>query len=135
MNEIALDTNVLIYSHDSSDLRKQAIARTLIDLTPSISTQVISEYINVLRRKMAIPKDELLELCIINFEDCKIHQVEISTLKIAKRLIQQHNFQVFDSIIVASAVEAKCEILYTEDMRHGLLIDGFMKILNPFLVT
>jgi len=133
MNRIALDTNILIYSHDKIDMRKQDIARTLLDLSPVISTQVVSEYINVLRRKIVIPKDELIDLCIKNLEDCIIHQVTLFTLKTAKYFVKCYDLQIFDSIIVASAVEANCEILYSEDMHHGLVIEGRLKILNPFL--
>jgi len=133
MNKIALDTNILIYSHDKSNLHKQDIARSLLELYPVISTQTISEYINVLKRKITIPKDELIDLCMANLDDCIIHPVSISTLKTAKYIIQNYDLQIFDSIIVASAVEANCEILYSEDMNHGLEIYGQLKILNPFL--
>jgi len=133
MTKIALDTNILIYSHDKADLRKQDIARTLLDLCPVISTQVVSEYFNVLKRKIVIPKHELIDLCTENLNDCTIHPVRISTLKIAKRLVQCYNLQIFDSIIVASAIEANCEILYSEDMHNGLLVENQMKIINPFI--
>ena len=133
MTKIALDTNILIYSHDKTDMRKQNIARTLLGLTPSISTQTISEYINVLRQKTKIPKEELIDLCMENLNDCHIHAVNIATLKIAKQIIQRYELQIFDSIIVASALEANCEILYSEDMHHELEINRYLKILNPFL--
>ena len=135
MNRFALDTNILIYSHEKTDIRKQNISRTLLDMSPVISTQVVSEYINVLRRKITIPKDELIDLCIGNLDDCIIHQVNIYTLRKAKYIIQKYSLQIFDSIIVASAIEANCDILYSEDkdMYHSLLIDGRLKILNPFL--
>jgi predicted nucleic acid-binding protein len=133
MTKISLDTNILIYSHDKNDLHKQDIARTLLDLDPVISTQTVSEYFNVLKRKIAIPKYELIDLCMENLNDCIIHPVDISTLKIAKHIIQRYDLQIFDGIIVASAIEANCEILYSEDMQHGLLVEKRMKIINPFI--
>ena len=133
MTKIALDTNILVYSHDKTDLRKQDIARTLLDLFPVISTQTVSEYLNVLKRITAIPKEELIDLCTENLNDCIIQPVNISTLKIAKHIIQCYDLQIFDSIIVASAIEANCEILYSEDMHHGLLIENRMEIINPFI--
>jgi predicted nucleic acid-binding protein len=48
MNKIALDTNILIYCHDTTNATKRNIALDKLDLCPVISTQVISEYINVL---------------------------------------------------------------------------------------
>ena len=38
-----------------------------------------------------------------------------------------------DSIVVASALEAGCDRLYTEDMQHGLIVENQLKIVNPFL--
>jgi predicted nucleic acid-binding protein len=133
ITKFAIDTNILVYSHDNENEYKQDVARSLIVQTPIVSAQVISEYINVLRRIIPYSKENLLHLCTRTIEDCIIHPVNISTLRIAKHIIRCYDLQIFDSIIVASAVEANCEILYSEDMHHGLEIDGRLKILNPFL--
>jgi predicted nucleic acid-binding protein len=131
--KFALDTNILIYSHDKEDLFKQNIARNLIVQTPVISTQIISEYMNVLRRIMPLPKKDLLNLCIQTLENCIVHPVGISTMKMAQQIMQRYDLQIFDSIIVAAAIESDCEILYSEDMQHNLKVNGFLKIVNPFL--
>ena len=133
MTKIAIDTNILIYGHDKSCEHKQDIARTLIVKSPVVSTQVVSEYINVLRRIMPFPKENLLELCFQTLENCIIKPVDISTLKQAKHIIHHYDLQIFDSIIVASAIESGCEILFPEDMQHNLNIDNQLKIINPFL--
>ena len=133
MTKFAMDTNILIYSHDKSNIHKREVARTLLDLSPVISTQTISEYFNVLKRKLLIPKDELINLCMENLHDCIIHCVNISTLQIAKRVIKRYDLQIFDSIIVASAIEANCDILYSEDMHAGLIVEKQLKIVNPFI--
>jgi predicted nucleic acid-binding protein len=133
MTKIALDTNIIVYNHDKLNEYKQDMARTLISRSPSISVQVISEYLNVMKRIMRIPKLELTDFCIQWMAKCSIHPVNVSTLKIAKHIIQCYDLQIFDSIIVASAIEANCEILYSEDMHHGLEVDGRLKVVNPFL--
>ena len=133
MTKFAIDTNILIYIHDKSCERKQDIARTLIVESPVVSTQVVSEYINVLRRIMPFPKENLLVLCIQTLENCILTSVDVSTLKLAKHIIHRYDLQIFDSIIVASAIESGCKILYSEDMQHNLNIDKQLKIINPFL--
>jgi predicted nucleic acid-binding protein len=133
MTKIALDTNILIYSHDKTDLFKRDIARNLIVQSPVVSTQVISEYINVLKRITLLPKKDLLNLCVQTLENCDIQSIRISTLEMAKQIIQRYDLQIFDSIIVAAAIEANCKILYSEDMKHNLEIDGYLRIMNPFL--
>ena len=133
MTKIALDTNILIYSHEEPNFKKRNIALSKLDLYPVISTQVLSEYINVLKRMYKIPKEELIALCLGNIEGCKIQSVTASTLKLAEHIIKRYDLQIFDSIIIASALEAGCEILYSEDMQHHLVINKQLKIINPFI--
>ena len=130
---IALDTNILIYSHDTTDLYKQNIARDLMLTFPVVSAQVVSEYMNVLRRIMMIPKDKLLGLCAKTLKNIKIYPVGITVIRIAEQLVQRYDLQLFDSIIIASSIEAGCEILYSEDMQHNLLIENKLRIVNPFI--
>ena len=133
MIKIALDTNILIYCHDETNEKKRNIALDKLDLSPIISTQVISEYINVLKRIYTIPKDELFSLCLGNLEGCIIQPVRISTLHLAEHIVRYCDLQIFDSIIAASAIEAGCEILYSEDMQHNMEIKRQLKIINPFI--
>ena len=133
MNKIAIDTNILIYCHEEPNFIKRNIALNKLDLSPVISSQVLSEYINVLKRITKLPKQELIALCLGNIEGCKIQSVTISTLKLAEQIIHLYDLQIFDSIIVASALEADCEILYSEDMQHNLIIKEKLKIINPFI--
>jgi predicted nucleic acid-binding protein len=130
---IALDTNILIYSHDTTDLYKQNIARDLILTFPVVSAQVVSEYMNVLRRIMTIPKDGLLGLCAKTLENTRIFPVDVTVIRIAERLVHRYDLQLFDSIIIASSIEAGCEILYSEDMQHDFLIEQKLRIINPFI--
>jgi len=133
MNDIALDTNILIYSHFRNDEQKRTIAHELLTHSPIVSTQVVSEYLNVMKRLLSIPKFELLELCAQWMNECHIQIVEKSTVNIAKQIVQRYDFQLFDSIIVATALEADCKILYSEDMQHNMKIDRKLIIINPFI--
>jgi len=133
MTKIALDTNILIYCHEQPDLIKRNIALDKLDSSPVISTQVLSEYINVLKRLYKIPKQELIALCLGNIEGCFIQPVTVSTLKLAEQIISNYDLQLFDSVIVASSIEAGCKILYSEDMQHNLIIERRLKIINPFI--
>ena len=131
--KIALDTNVLVYCHSNAEPEKQETATSFFALCPVISTQVLSEYINVVKRKLKLPKDEIMDVCMLNLEMCILQPVSFTTLKYARRLLDWYDFQLFDSIVVASALEANCHILYSEDLHHGLLVENRMKIINPFI--
>jgi len=131
---IALDTNILVYCHSNDEFDKQKTATSLFALYPIISTQVLSEYINVVKRKLKLPKDEIMDICLQNIEMCILQPVSLATLRCARNLLDRYDFQLFDSIIIASALEANCHILYSEDLHHGLVVENRLKILNPFIL-
>ena len=133
MTKTALDTNILVYLYDDTNLQKRNISESLILETPLISTQVISEYINVTKRLLRLPKIEVFDKCCQVFDKCRISPVSHQTLHLAKTLIQKYDFQLFDSIIVASALEANCAVLYSEDFQHNQLVEDKLRIINPFL--
>jgi predicted nucleic acid-binding protein len=132
-DRIALDTNILVYLHDVSAPDKRLIAKNLLSENPFISTQVISEYLNTTRRLLALSKEELLFQCAGLLAHCDIEPVLPSTLTLAATLVAIHKFQLFDSVILAAAIENKCSILYSEDMQHGFMVEKTLTIINPFI--
>ncbi|MDR0516135.1 MAG: PIN domain-containing protein [Fibromonadaceae bacterium] len=133
MNKIALDSNILIYNHDLDHENKRLIARGLFKEIPVVSSQVISEYLNVMKKDFKMQKHELMYLCTLWLEKCSIQPVVLSTMKLAQSLITRYDFQMFDGIIIAAALEANCNIIYSEDMQHGQVIEKTLKIVNPFV--
>ncbi|MDR2232039.1 MAG: PIN domain-containing protein [Tannerella sp.] len=129
---IALDTNILVYCHSNDEPDKQEKATSLFTFNPVVSTQVLSEYLNVVKRKLKLPKNEIMDVCLQNMEMCVLQPVSLATLKHARKLLDRYDFQLFDSIVVASALEANCHILYSEDLHNGLVVENRMKIINPF---
>ena len=132
-NSFAIDTNIFLYLRNIDCPEKQKKANDLIDLSPVISSQVISEYLNVSKRLLRLPKEQILAICLDDLKGCNIHSVTLSTLRSAQKLILIYDFQLFDSIIVASSLEAGCEILYSEDFQHNQLIENRLRIINPFI--
>ena len=68
------------------------------------------------------------------FAPCPIFPTNPYTLECAGDLISRYQFQLFDSIIIAAAIQGSCSILYSEDMQDGLVVDKKLKIINPFEV-
>ncbi len=133
MNKYAVDTNVLIYLHETIPSSKMDIAESIVLGFPIVSAQVVSEYLNVLKRLLRIPKVPLIEHSIVLLENCEIINLNKAILEHAKKLIIRYDFQLFDSIIIASALAANCSILYSEDLQHKQLIENRLTIINPFL--
>ena len=133
MSKFALDSNILIYNHSLDHENKRLIARDFFKKNPIVSSQVISEYLNVMKRNFKMQKLELMQLCSLWLEKCSVQPVILSTIKLAQDLVGKYDFQVFDGIVVAAALEADCDILYSEDMQNGQIIENRLKIVNPFI--
>lgn len=133
-----LDTNIFVYSFDETAPEKQKIAQQLIQDALNnngvISSQVIQEFLNVAIRKFSSP---------MSLEDCSIylHSVLMPLCKIFSNielyentlsLMKTYNYTLYDSLIISAAIEAKCIILYSEDLQHNQMI-GNLKIINPFV--
>jgi len=132
MDNIALDTNILIYLYDTSNINKRTTSEGLLLKNPIISSQVVSEYLNVSKRLLKISKQNLLDKCLLVFGYCIITPVIFETLTLARELIIKYDFQMFDSIIIAAALQADCTILYSEDLQSNQLIESRLSIINPF---
>jgi len=128
-----IDSNVALYALDSNPSKKQQAAFSLINDIPVISPQVIFECLNVCIRKLKYDKGTALEfirsLLSASFIQPETEEVVTSALA----LYNKYNLQVFDSKTAASALQAGCGILYSEDMQHGLVIENKLTIINPFL--
>ncbi len=140
-NEAFFDTNILVYAFDKTDLPKWRMAKSLVDdLTsssstrPWISMQVVNEFTNVVFGRIRNPIDPaVLESILADFEKSfNIATLSVRLTNTACRLRLSHGFSFWDSMIVASALESKCSILYTEDMQDGQLVDRRLRIENPF---
>jgi len=129
----AVDTNVLIYLHDNSNSARRDIAKNILADTPVIPTQVISEYLNTMKRLTTLPKEQLLFQTAELFKHCSISTTTPATLQLASTLVKKYLFQLFDAVVVAAALEAGCEILYSEDMHNSLLVNRVLTITNPFI--
>ena len=133
---VFFDTNIFLYALlDFQDKQKHDIAVNLLSKNPggAISTQVVNEVCSNLIR-LAKASEMIVEQAIHNFfSKYFVVLPSESTLKRASQLRQNHKFSYWDSIIIASALEAKSSVLYSEDMQHHLVIEKSLTIINPFI--
>ncbi|CCI21521.1 conserved hypothetical protein [Microcystis aeruginosa PCC 9809] len=132
-DKVFIDTNVLIYgySEDEPDKRQRAI-----DCVRSgeawISTQVLNETINVLKRKFSLSYSQIRDAVQEVSKGFPIVFVSVNTIEMALNLAERYQYSYFDSLILASALEAGCQILYSEDLQDGQRIENQLMIVNPF---
>ena len=128
-----LDTNILVYSTLQDDAR-HVEAQRLLNAGGSISVQVLNEFANVAHRKLKKSWPEIeLALQLLKLAFPAPAPLTAATNELAVALADQHQFAFYDALIVASALEAKCAKLYSEDMHHGMTIRRTLQIINPFV--
>ncbi len=131
MSASFFDTNVLLYLIGSDD-PKSRIAEQLTRQGGNITVQVLNESANVLRRKKSVSwpavhkfihdLEAMLDILPVT------HEIHRDGLRLAER----YGFAIYDSFIVAAALAAHCDTLWSEDMQHGMVVDGRLTITNPF---
>ncbi|QDW36169.1 PIN domain-containing protein [Bradyrhizobium sp. KBS0727] len=125
-----LDTNILVYAQQTG--RKAEVSQNLIAEGGTISAQVLNELVNVLRKKLGQSFGEIAAVLddIDNALD-PARPLTAQNCRSALALAGEHGLSFYDALIVASAIEAGCHTLYSEDMQHGRTI-GALTIRNPF---
>jgi len=128
----AIDTNVAVYAF-SKDQRR-LIAMRLLDAGPRISIQLLNEFASVSVRKRKLEWPEIEEsLDIVTHLASSMRPVNYDVHDLARIVAQRYKINFYDALIIAAALLDECETLFSEDMQHGLIIDGRLTIRNPFL--
>lgn len=130
-----VDTNVWLYAFvEAGDVNKSALARKLLqEIEPFISSQVINEVSVNLLRKARFSEEQIRQLIEAFFEKYPVIESSRTIFLSASTLRQQYSLSYWDSLIVASALQAGVSILYSEDMHAGLIVNGQLQIVNPFV--
>ena len=125
------DSNVVLYLL-SADAAKADRAEAVLADGAIISVQVLNEAASVARRKLRMPWPELGEWLALLRALCPVEPLTAETHARGLALAERYGISIYDAMIVAAALLAGCEILYSEDMHDGLLIDDRLRIRNPF---
>jgi len=130
--KIFFDTNVVVYAATNNDARAP-LAQAFLAAGGSISAQVLNEFANTARRKLERSWPEVIDAVRTLRALCtECLPVTEQTHEAATRIARRLGYSFYDSLIIASALEAKCTTLLTEDMQHGQVIDRRLIIANPF---
>ncbi|MCU0347274.1 MAG: PIN domain-containing protein [Saprospiraceae bacterium] len=132
------DTNLWVYLNTDSqapnDIAKKTKLQTLLLLNGeiAISAQVLNELANVLMKKYGQTEAEVL-----NRLEALADQVELIALNEqitfqALKLKAKYKTSWFDSLIITTALQSGCTILYSEDLQNNLLVEGQLSVINPF---
>ncbi|HET9406982.1 MAG TPA: PIN domain-containing protein [Candidatus Sulfotelmatobacter sp.] len=129
---VFFDTNVLIYAISDAE-PKAARAEALLASGGVVSVQVLNEFTSVARRKLQMQWPEITQALNDFLVLCpEPMPILLSTHEVALKIAQKYGFGVFDALVVASAIQAKCETLYSEDLQDGQVLENALTVRNPF---
>jgi predicted nucleic acid-binding protein len=131
-----IDSNIFLYLIDPEMTSKRPVAAELMRGLymagqAVISTQVLQEFYNVATKKFGLPRAEVADTAQL-YGQTRVVQMTPAIVFAAMRHHADGQFSFWDALIVEAALSAGCKTLYSEDMQHGLVLDG-MTIENPFL--
>jgi len=135
---IFLDTNILIYAHSRNDEQKFKIAEFLLGekLKGSkifVSVQIVNEFYSVMS-KYKMPHSKIKK-CVKDLSIyANIKSISFDTVKLTFYIKEKYHYSWWDSVVLASALENGCKIIYSEDMQHGQIIENTLEVLNPFVI-
>lgn len=131
MTAAFLDTNVLVYAFGTD--RRATKARQLLEDGGAIGVQSLNEFVRVSIGKLGLPwphvrdsLDQVRMLCSpIVALDLQLHEHGTD-------IAERYSLQIFDAALLAAALAAACDIFYSEGMQDGLVVEGRLRIANPF---
>lgn len=126
-----LDTDVLVYLAQS-DAVKAERAEHLLEQKAVLSVQVLNELANVLRRKAGFSWAETNSFLEVVRAVAEVVPLTVETHEIGLTLAERYKLSIYDAMMAAAALEAGCDVLWSEDMHDGLEIDGQLRVRNPF---
>ena len=132
--KVFLDTNLIIYLFSNDEPQKRETAKRVLEsYNCVVSTQILNEVSNVWFKKFnwcaAKIKQHLDNIESVTSAMMKIHRLTINQ---ALTLKERYGYSYYDCLILSSALESGCEFLFSEDMSDGQVIEGKLKIKNPF---
>jgi predicted nucleic acid-binding protein len=132
MRDKFADSNILLYLFSEDQIKKE-IAFRIFNQHPVITLQVIGENLNVCLRNFKFTYDRALEHTRELEKNCEVKSTSMATIESALYLSKRYKYSFWDCMILASALENNCTVVYSEDMQHHQVIEKKLKIVNPFI--
>ena len=132
---LAIDTNVLVYAEGVNGADRKAEALNILqgfeDWDVIIPVQALGELFTVLTRKAKWTAHDA-RAAILSWRDAYTTVGTTTAVMIeAMELVTSHKLSLWDSVMLAAAAQADCQMLLSEDLQHGFTWRG-VTVRNPF---
>ena len=134
--KVFIDSNIFIYAYTGDDEQKHSVARDLLRYNVLnnkiiLSVQILNEFYAVMA-KYKYPHSEI-KLCLNEIiEQVTVMPLELETIKRCIFIKEKYCYSWWDSLVLTSALENDCVILYSEDLRCNQIVENKLEIVNPF---
>ena len=125
-----VDTNVLVYAALENDLRSEP-ARALLATGVIFSVQALNEFVSAARKLRRKWSEIQVALSFLEVICPTPAPLTFATHRLALEIAQSFGYHIFDALMIAAALKASSQTLYSEDMQDGQKI-GELTIRNPF---
>ena len=129
--EVFHDTNVVLYLLSANTVKADR-AEELLASGGRVSVQVLNEFAAVATRKLGMGWKDIGEILAQVRAVCAVEPLVIETHERGLMVASRYGLNVYDAMIVSSALLAGCTLLYSEDMQHGQVFDRQLTVRNPF---
>ena len=129
-----IDTNILIYLYSVEKEKQQKILSLFKgnDIFV-INNQIMVEFCNVLLKKFKYKRSDI-QIALDDFNrNFEVILIDHKIIADALNINEIYKYSFFDSLVIATALKAECNILYSEDMHNKQLISNKLTILNPLI--
>ena len=133
-DKVFLDTNILIYLYSESEANKRQVAYRILDNHYCVTNlQALNEASNTWFRKYSWESSKIhSHLDNIELVCDIILPISRATINMALSIKDRYGYSYYDCIMLSSALESNCSIIFTEDMNNGQIISDRLTVINPF---
>jgi predicted nucleic acid-binding protein len=141
-DKIFIDTNIFVYAFlDTDDSSQHAKHLKAVEFLKQfdansqviISTQVLSEYYSALL-KNKINDEDIQESAKQLVNSIEVVSVSKNIVMDSYSIKNKYRYSYWDSLIISSALQSNCTVLYSEDLQHNQKIEKQLSIINPFTI-
>ena len=133
---VFIDTNILVYAYLDNEKEKHdtvvsLFKNKLVRENVFISIQIINEFYVTLE-KYKIPHTKSVNTLFDISKAMNIVPLDFATVERCFKIKEKYAYAWWDSLILASALENNCSLVYSEDMQHKQVIEKTLTLINPF---
>jgi len=134
-DRVFLDTNIIVYLYSIDEADKRDVSYKFVNSADCVtSIQAMNEASNVWFKKYNLSKTDITKYLDEIESVCdEVILVRRKTTNLAMVIKERYNYSFYDCLMLASAIEANCTMILTEDIQDGQVINGTLKIKNPFM--